>query len=257
VSLETIALSEELRKLDAAHRSLRESEAELRRFILSPEFLTDYIGFETRLGNFQDCLVTLAEALRPGPQAMILPAPQAPGQTPAGEARRGLGIEGALVAVAAVAAVSIASTYGYVPPSAAVATAAGALILAFLPQIRDLASSIVSHLREGEGEEAGELNLESWASDSLAKLRSLYTAARFLTKIQSQKRESLPNYALPGMDDALYDREKYFKETLPAEFLSVVGQIMVVCDRNVWERRSLLISAMAASRMQQQREGSP
>jgi hypothetical protein len=47
-----------------------------------------------------------------------------------------------------------------------------------------------------------------------------------------------------GVDPVLYDRSEYFAETLPAEFLSRIGRIVVQCDRNVWSRRVVIVHAI-------------
>jgi hypothetical protein len=49
------------------------------------------------------------------------------------------------------------------------------------------------------------------------------------------------------MDEALYEREKFFKETLPHEFMNIIGRIIVACDRSIWQRKQMIMDAMVRS----------
>lgn len=248
MSLETLTFTDELRKLDAAHESLKESEGKLRNFILSSNFLADYITFEQLLGDFQNRLVTIVEITQ-SPLAGLPQQPLEQAETPklseAGE--KAFTLEKALVAVAAIAACAITVQHGLLPPAVLAGVAFTSIILMFLPQVRSIITSLLSR-KEEEEEEAPTLKLEDWINETLAKIRDLYTAARFLVKVQNQTRLSLPNYGVLGMDEALFDRSKFFKETLPSDFLSRIGRIMVAVDKNVWARKSLLVSAIVQSK---------
>jgi len=249
VSLETLTFTDELRKLDSSHEELKASESKLRSFILSKDFLIDFITFEQLLGDFQDKLVTIVEIT----QSPLTGQPQnqqqeqAETSKPAEAGEKTFTLEKALVAVVSIAACAITVQHGLLPPAVLAGVAFACVILMFLPQVRSIIASLLSREKEEE-EEAPTLKLEDWINETLAKIRDLYTAARFLVKVQNQTRLSLPNYGVLGMDEALFDRSKFFNETLPSDFLSRIGRIMVAVDKNVWARKSLLVSAIVQSK---------
>ncbi|MHA1711561.1 MAG: hypothetical protein ACTSUS_05805 [Candidatus Freyarchaeota archaeon] len=47
----------------------------------------------------------------------------------------------------------------------------------------------------------------------------------------------------------LYNRYKYLSATMSTEFISIIGKIVVACDRSLWLRKGVLISAIVQSRM--------
>jgi hypothetical protein len=255
VSLETLTFTEELRKLDAIHVELKQSEKQLRNFILSDGFLIDYIKFEQLLGDFQDKVVTLVELahepqpLTPQMQQALEKAEQGQQpiiQLPAGE--KTFTMEKALVIVAAVVSCGIAVQSNMLPPIVLIIVIAAGVAFTFWPQVRELILTLLEKKAKKEEEPAPSVKLEDWINESLAKIRNLYTSARLLMKVQNQTLESLPQYRALGLDETLVSREKYFKETLPSEFLSRIGRIMVACDKHLWARKTLLINAITLSR---------
>jgi len=227
------------------------SEQQLRKFILSPNFLEDYITFENCLSDFQEKVITLVElTTMPQPtleqiqkalatqtsqegQQQTLPIPEVKDFT----------LEKALVAVAAIAATGVTVYYAILPPMSLLLVIAACLGLAFSRQLKTLFEGLLH--RKGEEEEIAPEKLEDWINESISKIRMTYMSARFLIKVQTQRKETLPpQYRELGLDEALYNREQYFKETLPHEFLSHIGRIMVACDRSMWIRKQLIVSAM-------------
>lgn len=257
MSLETVTLTEELQKIDEAHKSLKESAKALREFVLSQDFLRKYVKFEQLLSNFQDKVITLVEivtsplaAIEQFQKALTQGRTQQQAQTqeqtllspPFSET---FTIERALVSVVAIVACGIAVEQRLLPPTALLFVIGVSLALAFASQLKALAESFIEKEEEKEEGEIAPEKLEDWINESIAKIRSEYMSARFLIKVQSQTMETLPTqYRDLGLDEAMFNREQYFKETLPHEFLSRIGRIMVACDRSIWTRKQLIVTAM-------------
>jgi hypothetical protein len=252
MSLETLTFTEELKKLDESHSKVKENTKKLRDFILSTAFLTDYIMFETVLGEFQDNLITFVEVIQtPMPSLPPFEA-EAPTQEtlPPQEKKEGssFGVAKALVVVAAIAASGFAVQQGYLPVEGLIGVIAASMGLLLLPYIQDAAKRLLQKKTEEEEEKPVSMRLEDWIHESIAKIRTQYTAARFLTKVQSQSKTTLPDYGVPGLDEALYSRGKYFSETMPSEFLSRIGEIVVACEKNYWTRKTILINAISITK---------
>lgn len=254
MSFEVVTFTAELEKLDMHHTQLRSSYEDLRVFILSPTFLHEPITFETRLSDFQAKLVTLVETV----QAPVPSLPQMPFQLPSEpeeatledeteESSGKIGLAKAVVLMFALAACAIAVINDRLPAAVLIVVVAVVVTFLFLPQIRKLLAGLLSKKYEDK-EEKEEKSVEDWISDSLSRIRDRYVSARFLLKFQTSDKASLPDYALPGVDEAVYNRRLYFAETLPSDFLSHIGRIIVTCDKNVWNRRTLLINAITLSR---------
>lgn len=256
MSLEAVTLGEELQKLDAAHSELKKSEQKLRTFILSPEFLNDYTAFENHLSDFQEKVITLVE-VSTSPQPTLEQLQKMLGQPQQGEGQpqpvpipevKEFGMEKALVVVAAIAATGATVYYGYLPPISLLLVIAAALGLAFSPQLKAAVESLL-HRKEEEKEELTPEKLEDWVNESISEIRNKYMSARFLIKVQNQTKETLPpQYGELGLDEALFNREQYFRETLPHEFLSQIGRIMVACDRSMWVRKQVIVAAMVQAK---------
>ena len=255
MSLETVTLSEELEKIEVAKNEIRESAKRLREFILSAEFLEDYVGFEKLLGDFQDKVVTLVE-LTTTPQpaiAMLEALQQQQKQAPMekGELQTTLApyvtetftLPKAVVSLSAIVGTTIIVQNGLLPPIAVLGVVGAVLAFAFAPQLKTLIESFFKK-EEKKEEEITPEKLEDWVNESIAKIRSVYMSARFLLKVQKVSDDIIQRFKELGMDEALVDREHYFKETLPHEFLSRIGRIMVACDRSIWYRKQLIVSAM-------------
>jgi hypothetical protein len=245
-----VTFDRELKRLDECHRSLRESNSAMRLFILSDRFLADFIEFEKLLGDFQDKVVTLVEIVQmPTPSLPPSSLPLAEVKTPeeVEKEKEGAGftMPRAAVVSAAILASTVAVYHNLVPPTVLVGVVASSIGLMFFPQIRDIIASLQQ--RE-EKEEPVSMRLEDWINESLSRIRSLHMSARFLVKVQDQTKKTSPYYADLGLDEALYDRGRYFNETLPSEFLSRIGRIMVACDKNVWARRSLIVNAIVMAK---------
>ena len=250
-----MAFSGELQKLDEARAAFIESLKALRAFILSPTLLVEYTRFEDLLGDFQDKIVTLVEAVEtpiPG-----LPPYEAVKELE-GEAEGAT--EGrfswwrAVAIVFAIVACYVAVEKGYLPSQFLALTIVLSIVLMFLPQILGLVRRLLR--RGGEEEEkARGMRLEDWIHETLAKMRRKYTSARFLIKVQNQTVDKLPQYRALGVNEAMFNRTQFFLETLPHEFMSQIGEIEIACDKNCWIRRSLIISAIVQARQAAQQGG--
>jgi hypothetical protein len=258
MSLEA-TLTEELQKIDDAHTELKKSVTAVRDFILSQSLFDDYAKFEKLLSDFQDKVITLVE-ITTSPQALIQQIQTAIGQTQQPTPTQTsltlpseFTLEKALICVVSVAGCGIAVEQRLLPPLTIVFVVGACLALAFSQQLKSLIESAFKKEAEKEEEIAPE-NLEDWVNESIAQIRSQYMSARFLMKVQTQTKETLPSqFKDLGLDEALISREQYFKETLPHEFLSRIGRIMVACDRSMWSRKQLIVTALVQAQTTPQR----
>jgi hypothetical protein len=122
------------------------------------------------------------------------------------------------------------------------------IVLMFLPQIVDLIHRLIGRHGEEEEEKTRGMRLEDWVSTSISEMRTKYRSARFLIKVQNQTVDKLPQYRALGVDEAMFNRTRFFKETLPHEFNDRIDKIVVACGKNEWIRRSLIISAIVQAR---------
>jgi hypothetical protein len=206
------------------------------------------VEFQTALSEFQDTVITLVEVTQ-NPIAGIPPT-QGEQKPEEGEGTSKVDFtltKGIVIAVMVLSASAASIISPQNAPILAITVLFG-ITLMFLPQVRDFIKSIIDLFKKKEVEETSNMRLEDWVTDSLSRMRRLYTSASFLIKVQNQTRNSLPNYGLQGMDDALFDRKKFFNETLPTDFLNWIGKIVIACDKNLWQRRSLIISAMVQAK---------
>jgi hypothetical protein len=133
------------------------------------------------------------------------------------------------------------------PVEAFIAVIITSFFLLFFSSIKSMVQMVFTE-KEKEREATSEaVRLEDWINESFSRIRSLYTSATLLVKIQNASKESLPDYGLPDMPEVLYNRNEYFNTILPSEFLSRIGRVIVACDKNLWARRSLLIHAITAA----------
>jgi hypothetical protein len=255
--MEAVTLRNELQLIEKARSEIIEAEKALRAFILSMEFLVDYIKFEQVLCEFQDRIITLVQVTTSPELRQLLKAlgaqEQPPGAKPQGQQLtlpsvvETFTLEKALVVLVSIVGVSIGVEHRFLPPISILAVVAGGLALAFAPQLKSLVESLMK--KEEKKEEIKPENLENWIVDSISKMRLTYMSARFLMKVQTQTKESLPRFAELGLDEALYEREKFFKETLPHEFMNIIGRIIVACDSSIWQRKQMIMDAMVRSSM--------
>ncbi|MGB9672014.1 MAG: hypothetical protein ACPLZY_02585 [Candidatus Norongarragalinales archaeon] len=261
MSLE-VTLTDELQKIDDAHEELKKSVKGLRDFILSPELFIDYVKFEKALSDFQDKVVTLVE-ITTSPQALIQQLQQAMGQkaeqqtpTPT-QATLSLPsdftVEKALICVVSVVGCGIAVEQRLLPPLTILFVVCACLALAFAQHLKGIIEAVFKKEAEKEEKITPE-NLEDWVNESIAQIRNQYMSARFLMKVQTQTKETLPSqFKDLGLDEALINREQYFKETLPHEFISRIERIMVACDRSIWSRKTLIVTSLVQAQAMQQR----
>jgi hypothetical protein len=260
MSLEA-TLTEELQKIDDAQQELKKSVRALRDFILSEDLFVDYVEFEKVLSDFQDKVVTLVE-ITTSPQALIQQLQQAMVQTGQQAPKQtqttltlpsDFTLEKALICVVSVVGCSITVEQRLLPPLTILFVVGACLALAFSQQLKGIIESVFRK-EEEKAEEIAPENLEDWVNESIAQIRSQYMSARFLMKVQTQTKETLPSqFKDLGLDEALISREQYFKETLPHEFISRIERIMVACDRSIWSRKTLIVTSLVQAQAVPQR----
>ena len=266
--VDSLTLQSELKELSEEMKNLVASAKQINEFVLSDEFLTKPKKFRKLLSDFQSRIsifITTAESVmaqhypqQPLSQAPLTTAPEninvAAEQANIeqkildllkNQKKPAFSIEKALVVVTSIVACALAVEKGFLPPTALAGAVAAGAILPFLPQIKE-ALTLKKEERKEEAPE--EMMLEEWVNDRLAEIRRKYRSARFLMRIQMQSKLTLPQYGLPGMDDALFDRKKYLEETLPDEIQHTINSIVVMCRKSVWYRRQVLHAVMAQIR---------
>ena len=240
-----VTLDREIKKLDQRAAELKKkSGVKLRKFITSEDFTTNDVKFLDLLGDFGDEVITLVDVIQtpiPGVPQYEAKLPEEETEVP--EREEAFSWPKGLVVAVAVAVCGALVYNQVLPPIVLTAAVFMSIGLMFLPQIRSVIEGLIS--REGEkAEESKSMKLEDWITDSLAGMRKMYMGANLLTMFQSQTKDSLPNYGLPGMNEALYNRRKFFEKTLRPDFLSRITKIMVACDKNEWVRRSMIANAI-------------
>jgi phosphotransacetylase len=130
------------------------------------------------------------------------------------------------------------------------------LAFAFAPQLKSAVEALFKKKEEEEEKVIAPERLEEWVNENISRIRQLYVSAKFLIKFQRVPEEIIQRFRELGLDPSVVDREKYFRETLPPLFLDWLGQIMVQCDKSLWQRSQVLISAMVqASQAQMMMRG--
>ena len=255
MSVETYTFKEELGLLEKKQAELREAYKNLVAFILSEKFLRVKTEFEKLLASFEEKVVALVEAIETAPPVVVeAPQTQQPAQTiqpqqvqaqqqPAVSATA-VFAKALLVAVA-ILMVGVAAMKGYVPPESLNAVAICTVILVSLPSILEA----VKKFAEREEEEEVKPVSVNWVHRNLDYVRRKYLGAWLLVKVQNQTKKDLPQYEIMGLDEVLYNRYKYLSATMSTEFIGIIGKIMVACDRSLWLRKGVLISAIVQSRM--------
>ena len=244
MSYETLTFKGEMKKIDQRHIKLEESEVTLENFITSEEFSTSKIKFYRHLQSFGRKVITLVEAIQaPVPGLPPYEAKLPEEEVEVSEREEAFSWPKGLVVAVAVAVCGALVYNQILPPIVLTAAVFISIGLMFMPQIRSVIEGLIRR-EEEKAEESKSMRLEDWITDSLAKMRDLYTGADLLTMFQSQTKESLPDYGLPGMNETLYNRRKYFEKTLRPDFLSRINKIIVACDKNEWVRRSMIANAI-------------
>jgi hypothetical protein len=253
----TWTLNSELEKLSTSHEELKDSHKKFREFILSDEFLKDYNKFEEKIGEFQEKIVTLVEAISmPSPeaaQAAQVTQPTQPLQTQlqlpqeVQQTHEDRYLWGkVIVAVLSLLVVGLAVHQGYVPAETMQWAAAGTILLLFLPKILSIIHAIIQ--RKGPKEEkAPSVKLEEWIHDRLRWIRERHFKAWTTIRGENPVTDMLEEYEILSVDPVVYDKKEYFKKRLAFEFLSTIGEIMAACNTNIWTRKSIVISAIVAA----------
>ena len=253
----TWTLNNELERLNISHEELKDSHTNLRNFILSDDFLKDYNKFEEKIGEFQEKIVTLVEAIStPSPASVQATQPQplqippqsqlqSPQELQQSQEERHLW-EKVIVAALSLVIVGVAVHQGYVPAETLQWAVAGTLLLLFLPKILSVIHDLV-HRGTKEEEKAPGVKLEEWIHARLRWIRERHFKAWNAIVSENPVKEMLEEYEILSVDPVVYDKKEYFKKRLAFEFLSTLGEIMAACNTNVWTRKSIVISAIVAA----------
>ena len=256
MSLEALTFREELRKLDDAHQKLLQSEMQLRNFILSDKFLEDFNKFQNLLGKFQSRVISFIETVESIPQILtenigekLREFQEENTQASLEQIAEGkaLTLEKALIIVATIVALGMAVTKGYLEAAWLGGAVTFVLAAVFWPQIKSIFKALTKTSSEKAFPKTGG-QLESWVRETIGKIRRRYEAMYFLVRVQVQTAKDLPHYNVLGYDEVLYVRRKQAALTMRSEILSQIGEIIVECDRNLWQRKSMLIGALSLAR---------
>ena len=276
MSSEVYTFKGELDQLEEKERTLKQRHKELRDFILSDDFLVEKEKFERLLSDFEGEAISLVEALEAAPPVIIQEPGKAEGEAPQQPEQQLAQIFASIqrapktthvLAMAILAAVTIivagivelmypeflakaGIALGYKPGELLKWVAISVSIVMALPWIIEaLQKALAKALEKKKQEEEipKELSVD-WIHSNLERIRQKYLSAWLLAKVQNQTKEDLPQYEGMGMDEILFSRIKFLKATLSTEFLSVLGKIVIACDRSIWIRKGLLFSAIVQSR---------
>gem|GEM_PF-2318290 len=276
MSSEVYTFKGELDQLEEKERTLKQRHKELRDFILSDDFLVEKEKFERLLSDFEGEAISLVEALEAAPPVIIQEPGKAEGEAPQQPEQQLAQIFASIqrapktthvLAMAVLAAVTIivagivelmypeflakaGIALGYKPGELLKWVAISVSIVMALPWIIEaLQKALAKALEKKKQEEEipKELSVD-WIHSNLERIRQKYLSAWLLAKVQNQTKEDLPQYEGMGMDEILFSRIKFLKATLSTEFLSVLGKIVIACDRSIWIRKGLLFSAIVQSR---------
>jgi len=262
MSIEALTFRDELRKLDESHAQLKQSEKELREFILSDEFLEDFNRFQKLIGDFQSKVIGFIETVEKIPEAIteqIRERLKEKGEEETREIQQTLEklakeswltLEKAIIIVAAIVAMGMAVIKGYLEGIWLAGAITFTLLIIFWPQLHAIVQSVSQKPKEEEKPLTG-AKLESWVRRTISIIRRRYEATYFLVRVQVQTAKDLPHYNVLGYDEVLYVRKKQAAITLRSEILSRIGEIMIECDRNLWQRKSVLIGALSLSKQAQ------
>ena len=259
MSLETVTLSEQIEKIQAAKNTLIERMRNIREFMRSEKFLhDDDHELEMLLGDFQDNITVYVE-LHTAPWSpaswleILQKQQQGPTQQLEKEAQpipltaylgETFSLPKALVCLAGVVGTTVVVQQGLLPPISLLGVIGASLAFAFAPQLKSVAEALFKKREEEKEKVIAPERLEEWVNENISRIRQLYVSAKFLIKFQRVPEEIIQRFRELGLDTAVVDREKYFRETLPPLFLDWLGQIMVQCDKSLWQRSQLIISAM-------------
>jgi len=277
VSTEAYTIKNELDLLSKRENELHESRKKAITFMLSKEFVAKKNKFEEILSNFVEKAVSVVEAVetappmtgqqtqQPQPVQTTLPLPETGPKTTH------------LLAMAAIVVASIiaagilelkypeflmetfsrapfnqTSSEGsrviitYTPGELLKWVAIGSALVMASPWIIDAARKLIESRREKE--KLKSISVE-WIHRNVGYMRKKHLGAWLLAKVQNQTKEDMPEYDLTEIDEVFYSRLKYLQATLSTEFISIIDKIVVACDRSIWIRKGVLISAIVQSRM--------
>jgi hypothetical protein len=250
VSIE-VALTDELRKIDEANEEVKQCAEELCNFILSPSLLDDYITFEKLLTKFQTKVTTLVEATT-FPNLLVQQLQTQTGQPtqptqpaqPLLQPPSDFTLEKAIVCLVSIVACGIAVEQRLLPALSIFFVIGVCLAFAFSKQLKGVVEAILKREAEEEEEIAPEYMMD-WVNETIAEMRIQYMSTRFITKVQTQTKETLPpQYKDLGLDEALVSRKQLSKETLPHYFNSQIGRIVVECNKCARRQKDLIVSGL-------------
>ncbi len=252
MAVETVTFSGELKRIEAARLDFILALQKLRKFILSDDFLVKFRDFEDILGDFEDKIITLVvEVENPVPELGLPPfeaVKQPPeGQPPQSEMKWNWWRFAAVAFINVISYVAVTERILSIPIFELILVMS--IVMTLAPYLVTLVRGLWSREEEIGEEKAESVRLEDWVQETIDMLREKYKSARFLIKVQTQTKENLPlQYTSLNIDEAMYDRNKQFLETLPHEFLSQLGKIRSACNKNCWQRKQIVIGAIVAAK---------
>ena len=232
MAVETVSFSGELKRIEAARLDFILALGALRKFILSDDFLIKFREFERLLGDFEEKIITLVvEVENPVPELGIPPfeAVKQLEQPPQSEMKWNWWRFAAVAFINVISYVAVTERILSIPIFELILVMS--IVMTLAPYLVTLVRGLWSREEEIGEEKAESVRLEDWVQETIDMLREKYKSARFLIKVQTQTKENLPlQYTSLNIDEAMYDRNKQFLETLPHEFLSQLGKIRSACN---------------------------
>jgi hypothetical protein len=250
LSVETLAFTEELEKLDGYETEIDEDVEKLRDFILSDEFLEDRVEFEKLLGGFQGNLVTYVETAERIFQTPIILPQQAVSEnrTEEGEQKESGGSSWFSFGKVVVAVASMILCYGavkmeWLPQDVLLWFLAATVGLMFTPPIIKEAAKALQ--KQPVEQQPIKKQLEV-ISATLSNMRERYKRTWLRVRVHSQT--AYPEFEVRGIPEELYVRRKQLSVQLSHQFLGEIYKIVNDCKETIWSRRSVLHFAIAQAR---------
>lgn len=258
--METLTYSDELERIEKARQTLLEKVDDFQNFLASPKVFDEDMAFEQKLTDVQKSVTVLAElTVEPSlmmelRQAMARQGGQPQPQETIGKQatltelvpESAFTLPKALISVAAILGCGVLIEQKLLPPISILAVIVAVLAFAFAPQLKQLITALTE--KKEEGEKALTLEDIEKISSIFSEIRNKYVSAYFLIRWQGSPGEPIPEqWQHLGLDVALVNRGEYLRKTLLHEFLDKIGQIVNACERSIWQRKQLIISAMAQS----------
>ena len=256
---EAYTFAEEIEKLEALGKEAEENLVKYCQFLKSPEYIKDDLTYLEIFLNFRIKMISTVEsAVVPSlASAWATQFQELMKQKSEEEKRQGetqltlesfaetFSLPKALVALGGIVVSGVVVERGLLPPLALLFVIGACLAFAFAPQLKTLFEGL-SRPKE-EKEEISAEKLGDWVSDTLTRMHLRYVSARFLLKVQKIPDEMAKRFKELGMDEALVNRDRYIRETLPHELSDMACKVYEECKKALWARKTLLVNAIVQS----------